>query len=313
MRMVVLGFAAAFVVLKDLAIAWAGAAKLLIGARLVERLRNGDGAELEHFPALANPIDRLLLRVAGGSSPWARIARFSFTAPVVIVGGSAVAFVFSDRENGLVTLALGIALATCSTLVVLTAVVRRLLFGAEDWKTSDVRIPAFKPFAGWAMTREKGANRSVYFLVIVYLSVLGFASLYLAIGVADPSAFEGVRDSSSRVTWLYFSLTTLATVGYGDIHPASTGAMIATSGQIAAGALLLSWLLAAFLSSPAPDERAPHEPAGATAVDARGAAGAVAPALDEAPASATLVADRRPGRAAPSPDESGGPSGDRLR
>lgn len=256
MRIILLGLAAALVIVKDLAIVWAAGAKFAVGGRLAERLRNGDGAELEHFPALVNPFDRLLMRVAGGSSVWARLVRLSFTAPAVVVSGAVVAFACSHEDQPVLTLTLGIGLATCSALVVLTAVIRRMLFGADDWKTSDVQVPAGGLFGGWAMAREKGANKSVYFLVIVYLSVLGFAALYLAIGVTEPSAFVGAGDGASRITWLYFSLTTLATVGYGDIHPESTGAMIAVSSQIAAGALLLSWLLAAFLSSPAVDEGA---------------------------------------------------------
>jgi hypothetical protein len=38
-------------------------------------------------------------------------------------------------------------------------------------------------------------------------------------------------------------------VGYGDIHPHSSAATVAVSCQIASGPLLLSWLLATFLSA----------------------------------------------------------------
>jgi hypothetical protein len=247
------------VVIKDLAYAWTTAEFVRIGGDLADRLRDGDGATIPHFPALMNPFDRWLIRLAGGNSPAEKLVRVAFTAPAVIVGASLIQFACGDSHHIFLTCALGVSIALCSIFVLVTAVLRRLALGVNDWKTSDVQVPPVGRFSRWAMRHEPGTNKLVYFLVVVYLSVLGFAALYVAFGAGDPTGFmqHGApmpTGSTSPITWLYFSFTTLATVGYGDITPVSDAARIAVACQIALGPLLLSWLLAVFLSSKHTDD-----------------------------------------------------------
>lgn len=87
------------------------------------------------------------------------------------------------------------------------------------------------------------ANLSLYFLLLVYLAIVGFAGLCSAVNDAGPHAFSRDDLSVTPVTWIYFSMATISTLGFGDVHPTSTAAQIAVGCQIATGPLLLSWLL----------------------------------------------------------------------
>jgi hypothetical protein len=66
-------------------------------------------------------------------------------------------------------------------------------------------------------------------LVALYLLVLGFALLYAITGTADPAQFAGM---ANRTDALYFSVTTTATVGFGDIHASETFARLLVTVQM---------------------------------------------------------------------------------
>jgi hypothetical protein len=236
------------VAVKVVAYAWSTAEFIRVGGQIADRLRHGDAAAARHIPMLLNPFDRLLIRLAGGDSIAEKLLRVGFTAPAVIVGACAVQFLCGASRYAQLTCALGVTIALCSTFVLATAVLRRLVLGSQEWKTSDVQVPSAGWLSSWSAVREQGANSSVYFLVVVYLSVIGFAALYLGIAAVDPSSFAYGEGEASRITWVYFSFATLATVGYGDVAPLSDAAKVAVSCEIASGPLLLSWLLATFLS-----------------------------------------------------------------
>ena len=63
----------------------------------------------------------------------------------------------------------------------------------------------------------------------VTLMVVGFASFYIQVSKHDPTAFNEVLN---RTGALYFTMTTLATIGYGDIHARTDGARIAVMVQM---------------------------------------------------------------------------------
>jgi voltage-gated potassium channel len=66
-------------------------------------------------------------------------------------------------------------------------------------------------------------------LTALYLLVLGFALLYAIIAAAAPEQFSGLANRSDA---LYFSVTTTATVGFGDIHAAGTPARLLVTVQM---------------------------------------------------------------------------------
>jgi hypothetical protein len=68
------------------------------------------------------------------------------------------------------------------------------------------------------------------FMVIVYCSIVffyvaGFGGIFYNMAVADPGAFEySIEKPVEYPRYLYFSIISFATIGYGDITPVSTGA-----------------------------------------------------------------------------------------
>lgn len=92
-------------------------------------------------------------------------------------------------------------------------------------------------------------------------TLCGAISIYLLIGttwavtfsvleVLQPGSFDGLSDSDGS-TWthfLYFSLTTLTTLGYGDITPASGPAQIWANLEAVFGVLYLTILVARLVS-----------------------------------------------------------------
>jgi len=64
--------------------------------------------------------------------------------------------------------------------------------------------------------------------------VTGFASLYTQQGWLAAEA------TSARVDALYFSVVTMATVGFGDLHPLTGDAKVAVMAQIGSGLLFLA-------------------------------------------------------------------------
>lgn len=72
----------------------------------------------------------------------------------------------------------------------------------------------------------------MYFLLVIY----AFASLFYCIEIVFPGSFTGYTEwtnfFSGMVEFLYFSVVTFATVGFGDIQPVSTMAKMAVCAEI---------------------------------------------------------------------------------
>jgi hypothetical protein len=73
--------------------------------------------------------------------------------------------------------------------------------------------------------------------------VLLFATTYVVMADTTPSTFT---EPLSRTDALYFTVTTLATVGYGDIAPESQGARLVVTAQIILDLLLVGLVLHLF-------------------------------------------------------------------
>jgi voltage-gated potassium channel len=83
------------------------------------------------------------------------------------------------------------------------------------------------------MTREiRGdavARRTEGLLVSVVAGVLFSAAADYVVATVGPGQFEGL---ATRIDALYFALTTLVTVGYGDVHPVGQLARALVSAQM---------------------------------------------------------------------------------
>jgi len=69
------------------------------------------------------------------------------------------------------------------------------------------------------------------------LFLLTFASTYLTMSVADPSAFSETLDHTDA---LYFTSTVLSTVGFGDITPVSAEARLVVTAQMLLDLILIA-------------------------------------------------------------------------
>lgn len=58
-------------------------------------------------------------------------------------------------------------------------------------------------------------------IILVALTIMGFAFLYLIVSTNDPNSFS---ETLNRTGALYLSITILSTVGFGDITPVQDGA-----------------------------------------------------------------------------------------
>ena len=137
------------------------------------------------------------------------------------------------------------------------AIVERLAFGSSAHGLSHIRIRRegrLKFLEDWSVA-EAGNNVMMYFLALVYMSIIGFAGLYAGINAASPHDFVS-NGGRSGISWLYFSVATMATLGDSDIDVRSTLCQVAVIAQLATGPLVFSWLVAVFTSSELPTTRA---------------------------------------------------------
>ncbi len=82
-----------------------------------------------------------------------------------------------------------------------------------------------------AIVAGSGARSALWLPVLVFMSVVVFATAYLALA-QRPGEFSGLR---TRVDALYFTVVTMATVGYGDIVPVGQSARLLVVAQIVYG------------------------------------------------------------------------------
>lgn len=87
-----------------------------------------------------------------------------------------------------------------------------------------------------------GRARAQGLLVALYVAVLFFALTYYVLATAYPQEIAGL---STRLDALYFSLTIVSTVGFGDIYGAGQAARAIVSLQIAFNFLFVSLAVAA--------------------------------------------------------------------
>lgn len=131
-------------------------------------------------------------------------------------------------------------------LAVLLAVVYTLIpVQTERWwlglLIGLVALLAITPFtvrrAAAIATSERPVLAAAEAIVfVVAMLVFGFSSVYLAINRGD-GEFVGL---STKIDAVYFTATTLATVGYGDIHAAGQAARLAVTAQMVLDLSLLA-------------------------------------------------------------------------
>jgi voltage-gated potassium channel len=81
-------------------------------------------------------------------------------------------------------------------------------------------------------------------LTVLALVVVTFSAVYFMLARVDPDQVAGL---DTRLDSLYFTLTTLGTVGYGDIHPAGQAARAVACLQLVFNGIFVAGLVRAIL------------------------------------------------------------------
>lgn len=87
---------------------------------------------------------------------------------------------------------------------------------------------------------DETGNRVQGLLSLIYLVVIVFALAYYLIELQAPGQFEGLE---TRTDSLYYTVVTLGTVGYGDVHAAGQVARIVTMVQVMFDLVVIGLLL----------------------------------------------------------------------
>jgi len=100
---------------------------------------------------------------------------------------------------------------------------------------------------GWVLglevvhAAEGSETRTVPALVLLLcLVVFAFSLAFYLMERVNPASFEGLH---TRVDALYFTLVTMATVGYGDVHAAGQGARMLVIGLIVFDVVIVASLV----------------------------------------------------------------------
>lgn len=93
-------------------------------------------------------------------------------------------------------------------------------------------------------------TRTIAGAVCVYLiAAAAFAQVYTAIDLADPQAFAPGAEPLGGANLQYFSLVTIATLGYGDITPVATWARALATLETVVGQFYLVVIVARLVST----------------------------------------------------------------
>ena len=109
---------------------------------------------------------------------------------------------------------------------------------------------AYRQAAGSGTARLRGL------LVAVYVAVLFFSTAFYLLERSQPGQFA---DLQTRVDAVYFALTVLSTVGFGDVHAVGQTARVLVSTQIVFNLLVISLAVGAVREATRPPRPAASE------------------------------------------------------
>ena len=176
---------------------------------------------------------------------------FLWTSPVLILFASLSMTMAGDAPSWLLDIAASVV-SLAAAVMLITPITGRLLLGPLDTLNTDLQPRA--GLSGFHVAEVTHLRLAYYFAILTFIAVVAGAGASAALANAHAGAFSGIdfRSPTSHervidpIPYLYFSVATIATVGYGDIFPKSDLARLLTILHIATGPLLLSWLVAVF-------------------------------------------------------------------
>ncbi len=111
-------------------------------------------------------------------------------------------------------------------------------------------LAAARIVLGRVFSHRVVTDRTIAGAVCVYLiAAAAFAQIYTAIDLADPQAFAPGAEPLGGANLQYFSLVTIATLGYGDITPVSTWARTLATLETVVGQFYLVVIVARLVST----------------------------------------------------------------
>lgn len=161
----------------------------------------------------------------------------------------------SHRFSGRAHAARNAAAAVCALLFYYGV---PLDFDVSNWPTKIIGLLAFVGGVvglSWQTWRRVGSymaapdatsRRVDGVLFTLCIAVVFFALFYYVLELRDPGQFDGLR---TRTDSLYYTIITLGTVGYGDVHAVGQAARIATMVQVAFDLVVIGVLLAVATTS----------------------------------------------------------------
>jgi len=144
-----------------------------------------------------------------------------------------------------------VCLALLLFCTALAALAQRIYLGDFDRYRREIRL------LPWRNPRQAPLDQPLLLATInnlfghIYLTVVSFGVIYKAIDAVTVNAFElpdyhSTGMVASLFRYWYFSSVTLATVGYGDIHPMQWYSQLMVTLQILLGPIVLSLLVLAW-------------------------------------------------------------------
>ena len=131
---------------------------------------------------------------------------------------------------------------------------RLLALAAETVVLVTLLVALATGILGYVFRCERMTADSLFAPIVVYVLIaLLFARVYVLLIALDPSSFSLPVPAAERgpdllqADMLYFSLITLATVGYGDILPVSETARMAAVIEATTGQFYVAVIVAAFV------------------------------------------------------------------
>ncbi|OPX85795.1 MAG: voltage-gated potassium channel [Pelotomaculum sp. PtaB.Bin104] len=80
---------------------------------------------------------------------------------------------------------------------------------------------------------------TIRLIVFSFLLILSYAFFYMRVIYLYPNSFHGLTKESNFIDFLYFSVVTFTTTGYGDIYPLDTIARFFVFTEIVMGISLV--------------------------------------------------------------------------
>jgi hypothetical protein len=177
---------------------------------------------------------------AAADRPWARLVTVAVFFLTIMVS---LHTSFVKPTTLRVVGGVGVALLTTSVVGVITD--RSTVRAVGDLGFSLVLVFAASVILRRILQHERVTSRTITGAVAVYLLLaLAFAGAATGLELLDPDSFSSATGSEGYVTMQYFSLVTIATLGYGDVVPVTAAARSLATLEAVAGQVYLVTIVA---------------------------------------------------------------------